>query len=119
VLGLEELGDTVGRGCGIIAADGDEELDVVALKEFEVEVLFEIFVGRFEAAHLKVAATSVEVGVRLEEVYLLGTGSLAEKAGISAVEADYAITIGKECLCYRANDGIHTRSRATAAKDDD
>ena len=119
LLGFEELGDAVRGGCGIIAADGDQKLDVVLLEESEVEILLEILVRRFESAHLEIGTSPVEISVRLEEVEIFRARVLAEEAGVSAMEADDTVTVGKERLGYGADHGIHTRGRAAAAKDDD
>ena len=118
VLGLEELGYAVRGGSGIVSADGDQKLNVVVFEEFKIEVLLEILVRGLETAHLEVGTAAVEICVSLEEIDVFGAGSLAEKPGITAVKADNAITIGKECFCYRANDGVHARSRAAATEDD-
>ena len=75
-LSLQELGYPVSGRSSIVATYGHQELDVVLGEEFQVKVLFEVFVGRLETAHLKVTATSVEVSVRLEKVDVLDTWSL-------------------------------------------
>ena len=77
------------------------------------------FVGGLETAHLQVAAAPVEVGVRLEEVDVLGARVLREKAAVTAVQADDTVTVGKESLRDRHDDSVHTRSRAASAEDDD
>ena len=115
----EELGDAVRGGSGVVTAHGHEQLDVVVLEQAQVEVLLEILVGGLETAHLQVAAAPVEVGVRLEEVDVLGARVLAEKAAVTAVQADDTVTVGKERLRDRHDDSVHTRSRAASAEDDD
>ena len=119
LLGFQELGDAVGRGGGVVAAHGHQQLDVVVLEQAQVEVLFKILVGGLETAHLEVGTAAVEVGVGLEEIDVLGAGSLGEQAAVTAVQADYTITIAKEGLSHRHNHGVHARSRAATTKDDD
>ena len=79
-LGLEELGDPVGGGSGVVSAHGHKQLDVVVLEETEVEVVLEIIVSRLETAHLQIGASPVEIGVSLEEVDILDAGVLVEKS---------------------------------------
>ena len=119
MLCLQEFCNTVCGGCSVVAANGYKKLDVVVLEQGQVEVVFKILVGGFEAAHLQVAAATVEVCVGLEEINVLRAGRLREKPAVTAVKADYAITVGEESLCNRHNDGIHARCRAAATKDND
>ncbi len=119
LLCLKELCNAVCGGSGIVSANGDKELDVVFLEEAQVEVLLKVIVGGFETAHLEVGATTVEIGVGLEEINVLCAGILGEKPAVTAMKADYTVSIGKECLGYRHDNGIHARSRAAAAEDDD
>ena len=119
LLGLEELGDAVGRGSGIVTADGNQQLDVVLLEEGEVEVLLEILVRGFETAHLEVGTAPVEIGVRLEEIDILDAGILAEKSAVTAMQADNTEAVGQEGLSDRADNGVHARGRATATEDND
>ena len=118
VLRFEELGYPVGCGCGVVASDGHQELDVVVLEQGEVEVLLEILVGGLETAHLEIGTATVEIGVCLEEIDVFGAGSLGEKAAVTAMQADNTVTVGQESLGNRHNDGVHTRSRAATTKDD-
>ena len=76
MLGLKELGDTVGRRSGIVAADGHQKLDIVVLEEGEIEILLEILVRRFETAHLKIGTAPVEVSVCFEKINVLSAGIL-------------------------------------------
>ena len=115
----EELGDAVRGGSGVVATHGHEEFDVVVLEQGEVEVLLEILVGGLETAHLQVTAAPVEVGVCLEEVDVLGARALGEQAAVTAVQADYPVTFGKERLRHGHHDRVHARSRAASAEDDD
>ena len=119
LLVLQELRDAVGRGGGVVAADGHQQLDVVVREQGQVEILLEILVRGLEAAHLKIGAPAVEVGVSLEKVEVLGARAGAEEAAVAAVEADDTITAGQEGLGHGAHDGVHARSRAAAAKNND
>ena len=88
MLGCEELGNPVGSGGSIVAADCHKKLYVVVLEQVKVEILLEILVSRLEPAHFEIGASPVEIPVRLEEIYVLDAGVPAEKSGISAVKAD-------------------------------
>ena len=119
LLGLQELGDAVCRGCGIVTAYGHQELDVVVLKQAQVEIFFEILVSGLETAHLQIAAAPVEISIRLEEVNVFRAGSLGEKTAVTAVQSDDAVTVGEESLGDGHHDRVHARSRATSAEDND
>ena len=119
LLGFQELGNAVGRRCGVVATHGDQQLDVIVLEQAQVEILLKILVGGFEAAHLEIAATPVEIGVCLEEIDLFRARRLGEQTAVTAMQADYPITLAQEGFCYRHNHGVHTRSRAAATEDDD
>ena len=95
-LGFEELGDAVGRRGGIVAADRDEQLDVVVGEEFEVEVVLEIRILGFEPAHLQERTALVEdaVGHRIVDVH--GAGRGVEQARVAFVQADHAVTFAQE-----------------------
>ena len=118
LLGLQEFGNAVGRGSGIVTTNGNEEFDVVVLEQAQVEVFLKILVGGFETAHLQVGTATVEVSVCFEEIDVLGTGSLGEKAAVTAMQADHTVTVGQEGLGNRHNDGVHARSRAATTQDD-
>ena len=76
LLCLEELGDSVCSGSGIIATYGNQKFDVVLGEKFEVEVVLKIGVGWLETAHLKIRTATVEVGVSLVEIEILDARSL-------------------------------------------
>ena len=118
-LGLEELGDAVCRGGGVIAADGYEQLDVVVGEELEVEVVLEIRILGFEAAHLQERTSLVEDSVGHGVVDVDGTGRRVEKSGIALVEADHAITFADESFGDAANDSVHAGSGTSAGEDCD
>ena len=116
VLRFEELGDAVGRRCGVVAADGHEQLDVVLGEEIEVEILLEILVGRFETAHREVRTALIEdvVGLRESQVFVAGRG--IEKTRITVVQTDHAIPFGKERFGDAAHHRIHARCGTATCK---
>ena len=93
VLGLKELGDSVGCGGCVVTAYSNEKLHIVVLEEGKVEILLEILVGRLETAHLEVGTTSVEVSVSLEEIDVFGAGLLTEESGVAFVKSDDPVTV--------------------------
>ncbi len=99
VLCFKELGDSVGCGSCVVTTYGHEKLHVVVLEQGKVEVLLEILVSRFEAAHLKVRTASVEVGISLEEIDVFGASLLAEESSVAFVETDYPVAVRKESFC--------------------
>ena len=117
VLVGKELGDAVGGGGRVVAADGDEELDLVLGEELEVESLLEIFGGWFEAAHLEDAAALVEYFVGGEEVEVLHAGLVGEESAVAAVQTDDAVAVAEEGFGHRGHHGVHSRGRAAAGED--
>ena len=115
-LGLEELGDAVGRRSGIVAADGHEQFDVVLGEEGQVEVLLEVLVGGLESAHLQERTALVEdaVGHRIVDVDRAGVG--IEQARITFVETDHAESLAEERLGDAAHYGVHAGCRTAARK---
>ena len=116
VLVGQELGDAVGGGSGVVAADGDEELDLVVGEELEVEALLEVLGRGFEAAHFEDAATLVEYLVGGEEVEVLHAGLVGEEGTVAAVETDDAETVAEEGLGHRGHHCIHSRGGTAARK---
>ena len=118
-LGLEELGDAVRRRGGIVAADRDEQLDVVVGEEFEVEVVLEIRILGFEPAHLQERTALVEdaVGHRIVDVH--GAGRGVEQARVAFVQADHAVTFAQERFCDAAYHGVHAGGRSAAGQNCD
>ena len=88
---FEELGNAVGRRSRIVTAHGHQQLDIVIGEEFQIEVVFEIGILRFETAHLEERTALIEysVGHLIINVHRTGIGD--EQTGISFVQADYAI----------------------------
>ena len=117
VLAFEEFGDAVGRRSGIVATDGNKQFDVVIGKEWEVKTLFEVLVGRFEAAHFEDAATFIEDFVGGEEIEVLHTGFVGEKGAVAAVETDDAIAVAEEGFGDRSDHSVHSGGGTTACED--
>ena len=105
--GLEELGDAVGRRRRIVAPDGDEQFDVILDEQVQIEILLEVLVRRFEAAHRQERSAPVENIVRQQEIDLRNTRILRKQARISAVQAQHAIALLEESLRHAAHNGIH------------
>ena len=116
VLGLEELGYAVGGGGSVVAAYGNEEFHVVLGEEREVEIVLEIAVRRFETAHLKHGAATVEDVVGQEEIDVHGTRILCEQSGITAVETYHTVAVAQESLGHAAHNGVHSRGGTAARK---
>ena len=119
VLRLEELGDPVGRGGGVVATDGHEKLHVVVLEKGQVEILLKILISGLETAHLEVGSSPVEISVSLEEIDVLRAGVLMEEAAVAFVESNDPVAVRKERLGNREHDSVHSRSGAAAAEDND
>ncbi len=117
LLGFEERGDTVGRRGGVVATHGDQKLHVIVLKEFEIEILVEILLRRFEAAHLKERSPEVENIVGKRKIDVDGTELGAEKPAVTAVKTDHAITFLDKRFGDAAHDSVHPGSRTTARQD--
>ena len=68
----QELRDAVGRRGSVVAADGDQQFDVVLDEELRVE----LFVFRFITAHLQGRTTLLQDGIGIKEVHLdhIGVG---------------------------------------------
>ena len=92
VLCSQEFGNPVCSGSCVVAAYGNEKLDVVVLEEVKVEILFEILVSRLETAHFEVGTAPVPETVCDEEIEIFGACILAEQTGVAAVKADYPVT---------------------------
>ena len=116
LLALQELGDAVGRRGRVVAAHRDEQFDVVFGEEPEVEVVFEIRILRFEAAHLQERTALVEDAVGHGVVDVHGAGIGDEETRIAFVQADYAVAMVQEGLGHAAYYGVHAGSRAAAGQ---
>ena len=98
VLRLEELGDPVGGGSGVVTTDGDQELYVILLEKRKVEILLKVLVSRLETAHLEVGTTPVEISVSLEEIDVLDAGIFVEQSAVAFMESDDSEAFIKESL---------------------
>ena len=116
---LKEFCNPVSRRSSVVASDSDKQLHVVLLEKLEVEIFLEILIGRLETAHLQVGTTSVEIRICLEEIDVFSARMIVEKSGVAFVQANYPVTVRKECFRDRENNRVHARCRAAAAENDD
>ena len=119
LLGFQELGNAVGSGGSVVATHGYQQLDVVLPEQVQVEVILKVRILGLETGHLEIRTAPVEIRVRHGKADFFVAGSLGEKAAVTAMKAEHTVIVGKECFCYRHNDGVHARSRAAATKDND
>ena len=119
VLGLKELGNTVSSRGGIVSTNCNQKFYVVVLEELQIEILVEIFLCRLETAHDKKGTSAVEDVVCLEEIQLHIIRVRGEKPLISAMKAQYTISVAYESLCYTAYYSIHSRGRTATGEDHD
>ncbi len=110
-LALKELGDAVGRRSGVVAADRDEQLDVVVGEELEVEIVLEVRILGLETAHLEERTALVENAVGHAVVDVDGPGFGDEETRVTLVQADYAITVVQERLGDAAHHRVHAGGR--------
>ena len=116
VLVGQELGDTVGCRSGIVATNGDKELNLVVGEELEVETLLEVLGSGFEAAHFQDRTTFVENLISCEEIKILHAGFLGEQSRIATMKANDAIAVAKEGFSHRGHNGVHSGSGTAASK---
>ena len=113
---FEELGDAVGSRCGVVSADGYQQLDVVVREEFKVEILVEVLLRGFETAHLQERTAAVEDVVCHGVVDVHHAGCGVEQSGVTLVQTDYAVAFLQKCLGDAAHNRIHARCGAAARK---
>ena len=88
---FEEPGTAVGRRSRIVTAHGHQQLDIVIGEEFQIEVVFEIGILRFETAHLEERTALIEYSVGHLIITSTVRGSGMNKPVYPFVQADYAI----------------------------
>ena len=109
---FQELGQPIGGGGGVVAADGHQYLDVVAFEKVGTE----FFVGRFVTAHYeRRTAPAVDVVGRFE-IEIDEIGFVAHEAFVAAVESDHFVAVLAEYLGHGADDRIDARRRPPCAE---
>ncbi len=116
MLDLEELGNAVGGGGGVVATHGNQQFHVVFGEESKVEVVLEIGVGGFETAHFEHGAAAVEDVIGHKEVDVHSTRIVGKKCRITAVETYHAVAVAQESLGHAAHNGVHSRGGTAARK---
>ena len=111
------FGHSVGSGCSVVSAYGDQQFYIIVPEKIQVKPLPEILIRRFVTAHHQMRSAPVEYVVSQEEIYVdIGRFSV-EKALIPLMQTDDPVSFRYEGLSYSSYNCIDAGSRSSSRQD--